>query len=80
VALIGVAAATGWWRARRQGLVREELTKEDRIGIQVEAFTEPVAALITLPFAYVGELAWNLSWLAIIPVAALMRRRAHKRV
>jgi uncharacterized membrane protein len=80
VALIGLMAAAAWWRARRKDLVREGLTKEDLVGIQLEAFTEPVAALITLPFAFVGELAWNLSWLAIIPVTAVMRRRARKAV
>jgi uncharacterized membrane protein len=78
VALIGLAAAAAWWRARRKGLVREGLSKEGRVGIQVEAFTEPVAALISLPFAFVGELAWNVSWLAIIPVTAVMRRKARK--
>ena len=78
VALIGLAAAAAWWWARRKGLTRDGLTEEDRIGVQVEAFTEPVAALITLPFAFVGELAWNLSWLVIIPVTAIMRRRARK--
>jgi uncharacterized membrane protein len=80
VALIGLAAAAAWWRARRKSLVRDGLTKEDLVGIQVEAFTEPVAALITLPFAFVGELAWNLSWLAIIPVTAVLRRRASRKL
>jgi hypothetical protein len=80
VALIGLAAAGAWRWARRKKLVREGLSREDRVGIQLEAFTEPVAALITLPFAYVGELAWNLSWLVIIPVTAVLRRRAHKSV
>ena len=80
VALIGLAAAVAWWWARRKNLVREGLSREDRVGVQLEAFTEPAAALITLPFAFVGELAWNLSWLVIIPVTALMRRRARKAV
>jgi hypothetical protein len=34
--------------------------------------------LVTLPFAYVGELAWNLAWLAYIPIAAFLRRRGVK--
>ena len=42
----------------------------------MEALTEPFTALVTLPFAYVGELSWNLAWLAYIPVAALLRRRS----
>jgi uncharacterized membrane protein len=80
VALIGLAAAAAWWWARRKGLVREGLSRDDLVGVQLEAFTEPATALITLPFAYVGELAWNLSWLVIFPVTAVLRRRAKRRL
>jgi len=75
VALIGLAAAAAWWWARRNGLVREGITKEEMAGVQIEAFAEPLAALVTLPFAYVGELAWNLAWLAYLPIAAILKRR-----
>jgi len=64
VTLIGIAAGAAWWWARRKGLVREGITKEEMLGVQIEAFAEPMAALVTLPFAYVGELAWNLAWFA----------------
>jgi uncharacterized membrane protein len=75
VALIGLAAGAAWWWARRKGLVREGISKEEMLSVQLEAFTEPLAALVTLPFAFVGELAWNLAWLAYIPIAAILRRR-----
>lgn len=78
VALIGIAAGTGWWWARRKGLVREGISKGEMIGVQIEAFAEPLAALVTVPFAFVGELAWNLSWLAYLPIAAFLRRRGSK--
>ncbi len=79
VALIGIAAGAAWMRARKHDLVRPGITPEERLGVQVEAFAEPLAALITLPFAFVGEFAWNLSWLAYIPVAAFLRRRDARR-
>ena len=75
VALIGIAAGAAWWWARRKGLVREGITSEEKLGVQIEAFAEPLTALVTLPFAYVGELAWNLAWLAYIPIAAFLKRR-----
>ena len=75
VALIGIAAGAAWWWARRKGLVREGVSKDEMLGIQLEAFTEPLTALVTLPFAYVGEIAWNLAWFAYIPIAAFLRRR-----
>lgn len=75
VALIGIAAGAAWWWARRKGLVREGISKDEMLGVQIEAFAEPLAALVTLPFAYVGEVAWNLAWFAYIPIAAFLRRR-----
>jgi uncharacterized membrane protein len=75
VALIGIAAGAAWWWARRKGLVREGVSKEEMLGVQIEAFAEPLTALVTLPFAYVGDLSWNLAWFAHIPIAAFLRRR-----
>jgi len=75
VALIGLAAGAAWWWARRKGLVRDGISKEEMQRVQIEAFAEPLAALVTLPFAFVGELAWNLAWLAYIPISRLVRRR-----
>ncbi len=76
VLLIGVFGAAAWTLARRKGLVRAGLTNREITKVHLEAFTEPIVALITLPFAYVGEVSWNLAWLAFFPVAALLRRRA----
>jgi hypothetical protein len=78
VALIGIAAGLAWWRARREGLVRKGVSKQDMLDAQIEAFSEPLTALLTLPFAYVGELWWNLAWFLYIPVAALLRRRGRR--
>ena len=79
VALIGIAAGAAWWWARREELVRDGVSNEDMLSVQLEAFTEPLTALVTLPFAYVGELAWNLAWFAYIPIAAILRRRGVKK-
>ncbi len=76
VFLIGAMGAAAWWHARRKGLVRAGISSEEASGVQLEAYTEPIVALITLPFAYVGEIVWNVAWLAYIPVAALLRRRS----
>ena len=78
VALIGVFAGAAWWWARRKNLVREGITAEEKLGVQIEAFAEPMAALVTLPFAFVGEIGWNLAWLAYIPIARILRRRGER--
>jgi len=79
VALIGIAAGAAWWYARRKGLVRSGITKDEMLAVQIEAFAEPLSALVTLPFAYVGEVAWNLAWFAYIPIAAVLRKCGVKR-
>ncbi|MGB5295468.1 MAG: TMEM175 family protein [Thermoanaerobaculia bacterium] len=75
VALIGLPLALGWWHAERKGLIREGVSDQEKRDEFVETFTEPVTALITLPFAYLDELYWNLAWLAYIPVSAFLKRR-----
>lgn len=80
VALIGLPLAAGWWHARRKGLIREGVTEREKVDELIETFTEPVTALVTLPFAWVGDFAWNLAWLAYIPVVAVLRRRIKRNV
>jgi len=79
VALIGIAAGAAWWYARRKNLVRSGITRDEMLAVQIEAFAEPISALVTLPFAFVGEIAWNLAWIAYIPIAAVLRKRGERR-
>lgn len=73
--LTGLFGALGWRYAGTKGLVRKGVSKEDMQKIYIEAYAEPLAALVTLPFAFVGELVWNLAWLAYIPIARFVRAR-----
>jgi uncharacterized membrane protein len=75
VALIGLSAAGAWRWACFKDLVRDGIPDSDRLKAQIEAFSEPLAALITLPFAYIGEWSWNLAWLIYIPIAVFFRKR-----
>ena len=75
VALVGITAAWAFAHARKAGLLRPVVRSEEAVGVQIEAWTEPLTALLTMPLAFAGELAWNLGWLLYIPVAALLRRK-----
>jgi uncharacterized membrane protein len=75
VVLIGLSAAGAWRWACFKDLVRDGISDSDRLKAQIEAFSEPLTALITLPFAYVGEWSWNLAWLSYIPIAVFLRKR-----
>lgn len=77
IILIGLTAGAAWWHARRKGLVREGITTDEKLHVQLEAFSEPLAAIVTLCFAW-DELWWNVSWLAYIPIGAFLRKRGIK--
>ena len=70
LALTGFTGGYGWRYARKdRKLLTDAITDEEAKGVQVQIFAEPLTALFTLPFAFVGPLAWNLAWL-LYPVAS----------
>ena len=74
-AVLGSLGAVGWWYAS-QGhrlllpVVTEAEVRNQRVGV----LAEPLTALITLPFAFVSLMAWNISWLTYLLVAAFLKR------
>jgi uncharacterized membrane protein len=73
--LTGLFGAAGWRYASNHDLVRADATKEQMQKTYLEAYAEPATALLTLPLAFVGELVWNLAWLAYIPISRLVRAK-----
>lgn len=73
--LTGLCGAAGWNYACKRGLVNPEIKPEQMKKTYIEAYAEPVAALVTLPLAFVDALFWNLGWLVYIPIAGIMRSR-----
>lgn len=67
LALAGVAGLAGWGYARRYGLVAAEITDAERARVSLSGLYEPATALLTLPLAFVGPLAWTMGWL-LLPV------------
>ena len=80
IALIGITAGLAWWRAGRKGLLRDGIGPTSHERLAVQAYAEPLAALVTLPLAYVGDLAWDLSWLIYIPISIALRSRQRRRL
>jgi uncharacterized membrane protein len=79
-ALMGFLAVWGWLYATRdRRLIGPELDAEQIGVITSKILPEPITALITLPFAFLGDTAWNLSWLVAPVVMMLVVRRRSKR-
>lgn len=79
-ALLGLLASGGWIYAVRRGLTQPDLERADADAISDRTLAEPITALITIPFAWVGPWMWEAAWL-LYPVIAkiLTRRRARRR-
>jgi uncharacterized membrane protein len=61
--MIGVMGWSGWYYAMNKAdLLNPELSKEEAEHILKKNLAEPVTAVITIPFAFVGPVAWELSW------------------
>ena len=61
--LLAVSAHLGWYYACRKGdLVSDDVPAEKSEELLKQNLAEPITALITMPFAFVGPIAWELSW------------------
>lgn len=63
VMLAGLMAYFGWRYAMFNGkLLADDVSEEDAKVTLERNMAEPVTAAVTIPFAFVGPLAWELSW------------------
>ena len=61
--LVGATAYLGWWYAWRKGaLLADDVSAEEAKQVATANFAEPMTALLTIPAAFIGPWAWELSW------------------
>jgi uncharacterized membrane protein len=61
--LLAISAYLGWYYAYRKGdLVSDDVPVEKSEALLKRNLAEPITALLTMPFAFVGPIAWELSW------------------
>jgi uncharacterized membrane protein len=81
VALVGIAGGWGWLYAiKNHRLLLPEVTEQYARHLRDRILAEPITAIITIPFAFVGPILWEISWLCYPLVVLLVRgrRRAKK--
>ena len=74
-AVIGVLALLNWWYANRAGLTDPDMDEKDATRLYWESFPEPVAALVSIPFALFSDLGYYAVMLAILPANLWISRR-----
>ena len=63
VMMVGIMSLLAWYYAMHKGnLLDPELSAEDAVLLRQKNMAEPITAAITIPFAFVGPVAWELSW------------------
>jgi uncharacterized membrane protein len=61
--LLAVSAYLGWYYAYRKGdLVSDNVPANKSEELLKQNLAEPITALLTMPFAFMGPIAWELSW------------------
>ena len=61
--LIGAIAYLGWWYASgKAALLSENVSDEEAREVAQANFAEPITALLTIPAAFIGPWAWEVSW------------------
>jgi len=76
LALAGFMGVLAWLYANKNsGFVSEAVSKKEVKDIRNSILTEPLAACVTIPFAFIGPGMWNLSWLSVILFGWLLKRK-----
>ena len=80
LALAGFAGVAAWIYATKQpDMVSEAVSDEEINELKIGILAEPLAALVTIPFAFVGPGIWNLSWLSVILFGIFLKKRHKKK-
>ncbi|UCF64883.1 MAG: hypothetical protein JSW33_03350, partial [bacterium] len=81
LALAGFLAGIGWAYARNnRRLLSEAITDDEAKQQQIGILAEPISAVISLPFAWVGPWAWEVSWFVYPLLAAILKRQRARKI
>ena len=75
VTLMGLSSSLGWYRAvKDRRLVIPEVSDKQIREETTQVLVELISPIITIPFAFVGAVYWEISWLCFIPLSYLLKR------
>ena len=76
LAMAGFMGVLAWlYVNKNSGFVSEAVSKNEAKEIRNAILTEPLAACVTIPFAFIGPGMWNLSWLSVLVFGWFLKRR-----
>ena len=77
--LTGFSGMAAWsYALGDRRLLSDNITDPEARELRVSIMSEPITALITIPFAWLGTGWWTLAWLSNILISRLLKRRLLK--
>ncbi len=75
LALVGFFGVAAWsYALKDRRLITDSITDAEARDIRLQIMSEPITAVITIPFAFIGTTAWTLAWLIGLIVTKLLNR------
>jgi uncharacterized membrane protein len=79
-ALVGIAAGWGWsYAIKDRRLLHADVSDEDALEMRDRILAEPITALVTIPFAFIGPWLWEAAWLTYPLTIKVLKRRRRSR-
>ena len=80
LSLAGFTGVAAWvYVANHAELLSEAVSEKEANEITTNILSEPISAAITIPFAFVGPIAWNISWLSALLIGSFLKKRHKKK-
>ena len=74
--LVGLCAYAGWRYALYKGnLIADDVSADEAQNTLERNMAEPITAALTIPFVFVGPLAWELSWFIYPLLKSYLKRK-----
>lgn len=75
LALTGFMGVAAWsYALKDRKLLTDAITDAEARDLRIQILSEPITAVITTPFAFIGTTAWTLAWLIGLIVARILNR------
>ena len=75
--LMGLVNLVAWkWATRGRRLVSQTVDEQVLQDIRRQMVPEPLTAFITIWCAFLGPTAWEVAWLAVVPISYVVNRKS----
>jgi uncharacterized membrane protein len=75
LAIAGIIGIVIWRYASLNAMLFDELKQDQRHKIQLSILPEPIAAIITIPVAFLGPTWYSIVWFSVAPLGILLKRK-----